>query len=80
MPSNWLAAIPNWPWTSLAARADVAVFGAGEPSAAEAAAYWADVDTARRRIARQAQLAAAGAAVLRARIAADTADRWWRWR
>ena len=38
----------------LAGRADAAVFGAGEPSVAEVAAYWADVDTARRGITGQA--------------------------
>lgn len=37
----------------LAARADVAVFGAGEPDQADVAAYWADVDTARKGITRQ---------------------------
>ena len=37
----------------LAGRADAAVFGAGEPTAAQVEAYWADVETARRGIAGQ---------------------------
>lgn len=40
----------------LAARADLAVFGAGEPSAVEVDAFWADVDSARHRIAAEAPL------------------------
>ncbi len=36
---------------ALAVRADAAVFGSIEPSADDAARYWADVDTARKRIA-----------------------------
>lgn len=39
---------------TLAARADQAVFGEGEPGPDEVAVYWADVETARRRIAGQA--------------------------
>ncbi|MEZ3160512.1 transglutaminase-like domain-containing protein [Microbacterium sp. BWT-B31] len=34
----------------LATRADIAVFGAGAPTADDARAYWADVETARRRM------------------------------
>ncbi len=36
--------------TVLARRADIAVFGAGEPSTADVEEYWADVDTAVKRI------------------------------
>lgn len=64
----------------LATRADVAVFAPGEPSAAEASAYWADVDSVRKRIGLQATWRQrlrqffAPASVLRRR------PRWWRWR
>ncbi|WP_395245236.1 transglutaminaseTgpA domain-containing protein [Agromyces sp. MMS24-K17] len=42
------------PYGELASRADVAVFGAGDPSAEEVAAYWNDVRTATRGIGRAA--------------------------
>lgn len=41
---------PDLGMEQLAARADIAVFGAGDPSPADSDAYWADVDTARKRI------------------------------
>ncbi|MBK8460834.1 MAG: transglutaminase domain-containing protein [Micropruina sp.] len=41
---------------SLAAKADGAVFGFGEPAAAEVDAYWADVETVRQRLEAQAKL------------------------
>lgn len=71
---------PDLQLTSLAARADVAVFGAAEPSADLAAAYWDDVDTARNRIAQQTRWPQrvrrffAPASVVRHR------PKWWRWR
>jgi len=46
---------PELAITQLAARADQAVFDLGEPSEAEVAAYWADVETARTRVAAQAR-------------------------
>ncbi len=45
---------PAIPLGELATRADTAVFGPGEPSTAEVEAYWADVETARRGIIREA--------------------------
>jgi len=49
------ALYPDLAMTQLAARADQAVFNLGEPSADEVAAYWADVETARTRVAAQAR-------------------------
>jgi len=46
---------PELGLTQLAARADQAVFSVGEPTPAEVDAYWADVDTARARVAAQAK-------------------------
>ena len=50
------ASYPSLGLQQLAGRADAAVFGAGEPTDVEVAAYWADVDTARRGIAGQASV------------------------
>lgn len=79
---------PDLQLTTLAARADVAVFAAGSPSTAEAEAYWADVDTARQRIATQVgwrqrlrQFFAPASVLepLRASVAARRPRwRWWR--
>lgn len=54
--SELAARYPTLGMAELATRADVAVFGAGEPSVAEVEGYWADVDSSRRQIATQAPL------------------------
>ncbi len=51
-------AYPGLALDELATRADAAVFAPGDPSAEAAAAYWADVESARQRIARQASFGA----------------------
>lgn len=71
---------PDLELPRLAARADVAVFAADEPSDAEASAYWADVDSVRRRIGTQANWRQRARRFFAPASIVTRRPGWWRWR
>lgn len=71
---------PDLELTRLAARADVAVFAAGEPSEAEAATYWADVDSVRDRMGAEASWGQRVRRFFAPASIVTRRPRWWWWR
>lgn len=71
---------PELELQQLGARADQAVFAAAEPSAAEVAAYWEDVDSVRVRIAKQTPFVQRLRRFFAPHSVLSRRPRWWRGR
>ncbi|MCB0893719.1 MAG: transglutaminase domain-containing protein [Propionibacteriaceae bacterium] len=74
------ARYPELDLQQLGARADHAVFAAGEPTAAEVAAYWDDVDSVRVRIGKQTPFLQRVHRFFAPRSVLSRRPRWWRGR